>query len=51
MIISEFDLADPTKPKGGPDGAKRQTVLQMFVLLEFLTYQTLLRQCNKIAWL
>jgi len=23
-MISEFDLADPTNPKGGPDGAKRQ---------------------------
>lgn len=24
VIISEFDLADPTKPKGGPDGAKKK---------------------------
>jgi len=22
-MISEFDLADPTNPKGGPDGAKK----------------------------
>jgi len=28
-MISEFDLADPTNPKGGPDGAKRQTILNI----------------------
>lgn len=26
-MISEFDLADPTKPKGGPEGATKQTIL------------------------
>jgi len=30
-MISEFDLADPTKPKGGPDGATRQTILNNLV--------------------
>lgn len=50
-MISEFDLADPTNPKGGPDGAKRKTILKYLVLLYCLINQTLLWQCNKIAWL
>lgn len=41
-MISEFDLAEPTNPKGGPDGAKRQTILRNLVLLHLLIDQTLL---------
>lgn len=30
VIISEFDLAEPTKPKGGPDGATKFTLLKYY---------------------